>query len=56
VVEQNLATIDRAIAEARRALAADPNNLYLHDHLANTMRRKMGLLRRATAAAAAYST
>ena len=54
VVEQNLATIDRAIAEARRALAADPTDLYLHDHLANTMRRKMGLLRRVTAAA--YST
>jgi hypothetical protein len=55
VVEQNLAAIDRAIAEARRALAADPTDPYLHDHLASTMRRKMGLLRRATAAAA-YST
>jgi anti-sigma factor RsiW len=54
VVEQNLATIDRAIAEARRALAADPTDPYLHDHLANTMRRKMGLLRRLTTAA--YST
>lgn len=51
VVEQNLAAIDRAIADARRALAADPNDSYLHDHLASTMRRKMGLLRRATAAA-----
>ena len=55
VVEQNLAAIDRAIAEARRALAADPNDPYLNDHLASTMRRKMGLLRRATAAAN-YST
>jgi anti-sigma factor RsiW len=55
VVEQNLAAIDRAIAEARRALAADPTDPYLHDHLASTMRLKMGLLRRATAAAA-YST
>ena len=54
VVEQNLAAIDRAIAEARRALAADPTDPYLHDHLANTMRRKMGLLRRVTTAA--YST
>jgi anti-sigma factor RsiW len=52
VVEQNLAAIDRAIAEARRALAADPTDPYLHDHLASTMRRKMGLLRRLTA----YST
>jgi len=54
VVEQNLATIDRAIADARKALAADPTDPYLHDHLASTMRRKMGLLRRVTAAA--YST
>ena len=52
IVEQNLALIDRAIAEARRALAADPTDSYLHDHLASTMRRKMGLLRRATAASA----
>lgn len=55
IVEQNLAVIDRAIADARRALAADPTDPYLHDHLASTMRRKLGLLRRATAAAA-YST
>jgi RES domain-containing protein len=54
VVEQNLAVIDRAIAEARRALAADPTDPYLHDHLASTMRRKMDLLRHVTAAA--YST
>jgi hypothetical protein len=50
VVEQNLAAIDRAIAEARRALAVDPTDAYLHDHLASTMRRKMGLLRQVTAA------
>ena len=49
VVERNLAAIDRAIADARAALAADPANPYLNDHLANTMRRKMGLLRRVTA-------
>ena len=55
VVEQNLAAIDRAIADARRALALDPNDSYLHDHLATTMRRKMELLRRA-AAVAAYPT
>jgi len=52
VVEQNLAAIDRAIAEARRALAVDPTDPWLHDHLASTMRRKLGLLRRATEAAA----
>src|SRR2546428_389250 len=37
------------------ALAADPTDPYLHDHLASTMRRKMDVLRRVTAAAA-YST
>jgi hypothetical protein len=46
VVEQNLAIIDRAIAEARAALAADPSDVYLNTHLANTMRRKVELLRR----------
>lgn len=51
IVEQNLTVIDRAIADARRALAADPTDPYLHDHLASTMRLKLDLLRRATAAA-----
>jgi len=55
VVQQNLAIIDRAIGEARRALSIDPANPYLNDHLAGTLRRKMDLLRRVTAAAA-YST
>jgi hypothetical protein len=47
VIEQNLATIDRAIAQAQRALLADPANLYLNTHLAETMRRKLDLLRHA---------
>jgi anti-sigma factor RsiW len=55
VLEQNLAIIDRAIADARHALAADPTDPYLNDHLAGTMRRKMDLLRRVTEAVA-YST
>ncbi len=55
VVRQNLAVIDRAIDEARRALAADPGNTYLNLHLADTMRRKVELLRRANALAAAQS-
>lgn len=46
IVEQNLTTIDRAIAEARAALAADPSNVYLNTHLAATMRQKVQLLRR----------
>lgn len=47
VVERNLETIDRAIAEARVALADDPSNTYLNTHLARTMRQKVDLLRRA---------
>jgi anti-sigma factor RsiW len=49
VIEQNLAAIDRAIAEAQRALNADSANLYLNSHLAQTMRRKLDLLRQAAA-------
>ena len=49
VVEQNLQTIDQAIAQAREALAADPANSYLSGHLVETRRRKLDLLRRATA-------
>jgi hypothetical protein len=49
VIEQNLAAIDRAIAEAQRALEADSANLYLNSHLAQTMRRKLDLLRQAAA-------
>jgi anti-sigma factor RsiW len=49
VIEQNLAVIDRAIAQAQRALDADPANLYLNTHLAETMRRKLDLLRHAAA-------
>ena len=47
VIEQNLAVIDRAIDQAQRALLADPANLYLNTHLAETMRRKLDLLRQA---------
>lgn len=49
MLERNLATIDTAIAQARRALAADPGSAYLNHHLADTMRRKLELLRQATA-------
>jgi len=48
ILEQNLAIIDRALEEARRAVAADPANSYLRTHLASTMRRKVDLLRLAT--------
>jgi len=53
VLEKNLAIIDSAVAEARHALALDPNNAYLNHHLAETMRRKVELLRRASTLAGA---
>jgi hypothetical protein len=48
VVEENLGTIDRATDQCRRALAADPANVYLNTHLADARQRKLALLRRAT--------
>lgn|SRR5574341_292745 len=53
VLEQNLRTIDRAIAECRRALAADPASPYLNAHLAQTMKQKLELLRQAARLTAA---
>lgn len=47
VIEQSMVTIDRAIADARAALAADPANAYLHRHLDRTMKQKLELLRQA---------
>jgi len=47
VLEENLATIDRAVEEARVALLADPANRYLNEHLAATLRMKVQLLNRA---------
>jgi predicted anti-sigma-YlaC factor YlaD len=55
IVRKNLAIIDRAIAEARMALRSDPGNAYLNLHLADTMRRKVELLRRVNDMAAARS-
>jgi anti-sigma factor RsiW len=48
VVEQNLVIIDHAIEQARRALAADPASPYLNGHLAQQLKLKLDLLRRAT--------
>ena len=47
ILETNLAIIDRAIEQAQRAIAADPANGYLRDHLAATMRQKLALMRQA---------
>ncbi len=55
VLESNLALIDSAIAEAQRAIAADPANAYLNSHLARTMQRKLELLRRAATLATTRS-
>jgi anti-sigma factor RsiW len=55
IVRKNLAIIDRAITEARIALRNDPGNAYLNLHLADTMRRKVELLRRVNDMAAARS-
>ena len=46
VLALNLARIDSAIADAERALAADPSNAYVSRHLAATTKRKIDLLRR----------
>ena len=51
VLERNLASIDRAIDQCRQALAADPANAYLSEHLVSAQKRKLALLRRATAMA-----
>jgi anti-sigma factor RsiW len=55
-LEANLAIIDLAIDQARRALAADPANTYVKEHLAETMRRKVELLHRATMLASASTS
>lgn len=48
VIEENLRIIDRAIAEARSAIASDPANAYLRSQVAANMRRKLDILRQAT--------
>jgi hypothetical protein len=49
VIEQSLSIADRAIAEARGAVAADPSNSYLSGYLIEARRRKLALLRHAAA-------
>jgi hypothetical protein len=46
IIEANLGAIEKAIEQSRVALAADPANVYLHSHLAETRQRKLALLRR----------
>jgi Xaa-Pro aminopeptidase len=47
VIERNLTAIDEAMREAREALEADPANIFLNSHLADSRRRKLDLLRQA---------
>jgi anti-sigma factor RsiW len=48
-IERNLAVIDSALAESRRALAGDPGNASLERLVIATWQQKMDFLRRATA-------
>ncbi len=54
-IEENLLIIDRAIAQAQRALSADPVSIYLNEHLTATMRQKLEFLQRAAQMAGAVS-
>jgi hypothetical protein len=54
VLEENLETIDRALQEAEDALMQDPASAVLQRFLADMLRRKMDLLRKA--AGAVYAT
>ena len=52
-IESNLKIIDLATTQAREALAADPANPYLKEHLSKTMKRKVEMLKEATVLASA---
>lgn len=43
-LESDVALLNRAIGESRTALDADPDNPYLHRHLAESLRRKAELV------------
>ena len=47
ILEKNLAVIERAIEESRQALAVDPGNAFLLDHLQGAYREKADYLREA---------
>jgi anti-sigma factor RsiW len=55
IIEENLRTIDLAIAQADSALRRDPGSAYLNQYLAATMQRKLKLLRRAVEITSARS-
>jgi predicted anti-sigma-YlaC factor YlaD len=47
ILERNLQLIDAAIAEAMQAVADDPASAYYQAHLAETMQRKLAVMRQA---------
>lgn len=47
ILEKNLGVIERAIDESRRALALDPGNAFLREHLDRAYRDKLEYLRQA---------
>lgn len=51
VLEDNLAVIRRALDDAKRALAEDPANVELRDYFADSVGRKLELVRNAAAMA-----
>ena len=55
IIEDNLLAIDQAIEQSRKALRADPANVYLNNHFAASRNRKLALLRRASALAMAQT-
>jgi len=56
VLEANLAAIDSAISDARRALRADPESApFLDGYLQQQMKRKLDLMKRAAAIASSAS-
>ncbi len=55
ILERNLQIIDAALYEARHAVSQDPASLYLQHHLAQTMQRKLDVLRHAVSLVGAAS-
>jgi hypothetical protein len=56
ILEENLASIDLAIEQSRKALRSDPANVFLNNHFAASRNRKLALLRRASALAMPQET
>ena len=53
ILERNLSIIDRAIRESLEALATEPSDPFLEEHLEAQLRRKVRVLRNATGLTAA---